>query len=52
MSAAQLWHDIGAGETFLNKLLRFFFLAAALIMFYFFATLPPAAAAITREGAC
>ena len=40
MSVAQVWHDIGAGETFLNKLLRFFFLAAALIMFYFFATLP------------
>src|ERR1700744_3659484 len=40
MSVAQLWHDIGAGQTFLNKLLRFLFLAAALVVFYFFATLP------------
>jgi cellulose synthase (UDP-forming) len=40
MSVTQIWHDIGAGETFLNKLLRFFFLIAALVMFYFFATLP------------
>ena len=40
MSVAQVWHDIGAGETFLGKLLRFLFLCAALVMFYFFATLP------------
>jgi len=40
MSLTQAWHDIGAGETFLNKLLRFAFLVVALVMFYFFATLP------------
>jgi cellulose synthase catalytic subunit (UDP-forming) len=40
MSVAQIWHDIGAGETFLNKLLRILFLGIALVMFYFFATLP------------
>ena len=40
MSLAQVWHDIGAGETFIKRLLRFVFLAIALVMFYFFATLP------------
>jgi cellulose synthase (UDP-forming) len=40
MSLTQAWHDIGAGETFLNKFLRFVFLCIALVMFYFFATLP------------
>jgi cellulose synthase (UDP-forming) len=40
MSLAKIWHDIGAGETFLTKLLRFFFISVALVMFYFFATLP------------
>jgi cellulose synthase (UDP-forming) len=40
MSVTQAWHDIGAGETFFNKLLRFVFLAVGLVMFYFFATLP------------
>src|SRR5579859_1668237 len=40
MSVAQIWHDIGAGETFLNKFLRFVFLGVALVVFYFFATLP------------
>jgi cellulose synthase (UDP-forming) len=40
MSVAQLWHEIGAGESFLNKFLRFLFLCASLVMFYFFATLP------------
>jgi cellulose synthase (UDP-forming) len=40
MSAAQLWHDIGAGESFFTKFIRFCFLCAALVMFYFFATLP------------
>jgi len=40
MSVTQIWHDVGAGETFLNKLLRFVFLCVALVMFYFFATLP------------
>ena len=40
MSLTQAWHDIGAGETFFNKFLRFVFLCIALVMFYFFATLP------------
>ncbi len=40
MSVTQLWHDIGAGSTFLFKLLRFLFLVAALVVFYFFGTLP------------
>src|SRR5271166_4001705 len=40
MSLSRIWHDIGAGETFLTQLLRFLFLAVALTMFYFFATLP------------
>ncbi len=40
MSLTQVWHDIGAGETFFNKLLRFVFLIIALVVFYFFATLP------------
>src|SRR5277367_4100208 len=40
MSVTQVWHDIGAGETFLNKVLRFVFLAIALVAFYFFGTLP------------
>jgi cellulose synthase (UDP-forming) len=40
MSVTQVWHDIGAGETFVNKLLRFVFLVVAVVMFYFFATLP------------
>ena len=40
MSVTQIWHDIGAGETFLNKFLRFLFLIVALVVFYFFATLP------------
>jgi cellulose synthase (UDP-forming) len=40
MSVTQVWHDIGAGESFFYKLLRFVFLTAALVMFYFFATLP------------
>jgi cellulose synthase (UDP-forming) len=40
MSLTQAWHDVGAGDTFFSKLLRFFFLCIALVMFYFFATLP------------
>jgi cellulose synthase (UDP-forming) len=40
MSVTQIWHDIGAGETFLNKFLRFLLLLAALVVFFFFATLP------------
>jgi cellulose synthase (UDP-forming) len=40
MSVTQIWHDIGAGDSFITKLLRFLFLIAALVMFYFFATLP------------
>jgi cellulose synthase (UDP-forming) len=33
MSVTQLWHDIGAGETFLKQILRFVFLCIALVMF-------------------
>ena len=33
MSLTQAWHDIGAGETFFNKFLRFVFLCIALVMF-------------------
>jgi len=40
MSVTQIWHDIGAGETLLNKLLRLAFLGFAGVMFYFFGTLP------------
>jgi len=40
MSLTHVWRDIGAGETFLNKLLRFILLSIGLVMFYFFATLP------------
>jgi cellulose synthase (UDP-forming) len=40
MSVTQIWHEIGAGETVFNRVLRIIFLAAALVMFYFFATLP------------
>ena len=40
MSVSQVWHDIGAGETFISKLLRFLFLSVALVMLYFFGTLP------------
>jgi len=40
MSVTQVWHDIGAGESFLAKVLRFIFLTLGLVMFCFFATLP------------
>ncbi len=40
MSLSQVWHDIGAGESFLFKVVRGIFLCVALVMFYFFATLP------------
>jgi cellulose synthase (UDP-forming) len=40
MSVSQIWQDIGAGDSFLNKLLRFVFLVVALVLFYFFASLP------------
>ena len=40
MSLTQVWHDIGAGGTFRNKLLRFLFVVIALVAFYFLATLP------------
>ena len=40
MSVAQVWHDIGAGETFRSKLMRLVLHCVALVMFYFFATLP------------
>ena len=40
MSVTQFWHDIGAGDSAVSKLLRIVFLAAALVAFYFFGTLP------------
>jgi cellulose synthase (UDP-forming) len=40
MSVSQVWQDIGAGDSFLNKILRFAFLVVALVLFYFFASLP------------
>lgn len=40
MTAVDLWQDIGAGETFLTKLLRFLILGVAAVVFYFFAVLP------------
>ena len=40
MSLTKLWHDIGAGETFVSKFIRFLVLVAAAVIFYFFATLP------------
>jgi cellulose synthase (UDP-forming) len=40
MNFARIWHDLGAGETFLARRIRDVFIIGALIMFYFFATLP------------
>ena len=40
MSLTKLWHDIGAGETFVSKFIRLLVLVAAAVIFYFFATLP------------
>jgi cellulose synthase (UDP-forming) len=40
MTATGLWQDIGAGESFLTKLLRALFLLAAAVIFYFLAVLP------------
>ena len=37
---SQLWHDIGAGETFVTKVLRFLFLIFAGVLFWFFGVLP------------
>src|SRR5271168_2183529 len=40
MTPTEFWHDVGAGDTFFTKLLRFAFLILAAVLFYFFATLP------------
>ena len=40
MTATGLWQDIGAGENFFTKILRFLFLLAAGVVFYFLAVLP------------
>jgi cellulose synthase (UDP-forming) len=40
MSLTQVWHEIGAGDSVLSKLVRFAFLVFALVAFYFFGTLP------------
>ncbi|HEY2857904.1 MAG TPA: UDP-forming cellulose synthase catalytic subunit [Terracidiphilus sp.] len=40
MTPTGLWQDIGAGETFLAKILRLLFLAVAAVVFYFLAVLP------------
>jgi len=40
MTAGDLWQDIGAGETFLHRLLRLLFLCVAAVVAYFFAVLP------------
>ncbi len=40
MTATGLWQDIGAGETFFTKALRFLFLLAAAAVFCFLAILP------------
>lgn len=40
MTATRLWQDIGAGETFVTKILRMSFLVGAVLVFYFLAVLP------------
>ncbi|MFP5206492.1 MAG: UDP-forming cellulose synthase catalytic subunit, partial [Acidobacteriota bacterium] len=40
MTAVDLWQDIGAGETFLTKLLRILIMGAGAVVLYFFAVLP------------
>ena len=36
----RLWHDIGAGETFIAKILRAVFIVFAMSIFWFFGVLP------------
>ena len=40
MTVSGVWQDIGAGENFFTKILRFLFLLAATSVFFFIATLP------------
>ena len=40
MSVTQFWHEIGAGQSLVSRLMRYAFLAFALVAFYFFGTLP------------
>jgi cellulose synthase (UDP-forming) len=40
MTASGVWRDIGAGENFFTRLIRFLFLLAAAAIFFFLATLP------------
>lgn len=40
MTASGLWQEIGRGETFLTKVVRFLFLAVVAVIFYFFGVLP------------
>src|SRR5215469_5584139 len=40
MTATGLWQDIGAGQSFLTRLLRFIVLSIAIAIFYFLAVLP------------
>ncbi len=40
MTASDLWQDIGAGENFFTRFLRFLFLVAAAVIFCFLAVIP------------
>ena len=40
MTASEFWQQIGAGDTFLTKLIRFLFLLVAAVTMYFLAALP------------
>ncbi|MGD0346313.1 MAG: UDP-forming cellulose synthase catalytic subunit [Terracidiphilus sp.] len=40
MTASEVWHDIGAGENFLTRILRLLFLIVAAVIFCFMAVLP------------
>jgi cellulose synthase (UDP-forming) len=40
MTVSGVWQDIGAGENFFTRILRFLFLLAAAVVFFFIAALP------------
>jgi cellulose synthase (UDP-forming) len=40
MTVSGVWQDIGAGENFFTRILRFFFLLGAAAVFFFIAVLP------------
>jgi len=40
MNLAQIWHEIGAGDSWFSKVFRIAFFCFALVAFYFFGTLP------------